>query len=224
MKKFEKIVLGTYLLFALTVVSCSDDCDSYPGNSAVDMGDFYVNPKNEIWFVDSVKTIYFKNSNGLIAPFTLVNYVINIEGFQTDLQMRYPTFKCGREGMDYCKLFYDRVQYSSEVAGIYYTITREVNVPKSYPENYSHKDLVNSPEIIKVSISRNSNFFMQLNQDTNVMLINQIKLIDSTCFDVYELSKVKTTNSELNINKVYYKKRLGLVGFVLSNGEIWEKL
>lgn len=223
MKAYEKLVIWVCLLFALTIVSCSEDCSSYPGNSAEDMGDFYVNPKNEIWFPDSVKTIFFINSNGLKAPFTLINYGRSIEGFQTDLQLRYPTFKCGREGMDYCKLFYDELQYSSEIAGIHFVVTREVNVPKSYPSNYSHKDLVNSPDIIKVSILKN-NFFIQLNQDTNDRHINQIKLIDSTNFDVYDLNKDKITNSSLSFDKVYYKQHIGIVGFVLSNGEIWERL
>jgi hypothetical protein len=223
MKASYKLVLVTFLLLAFIIISCSENCGDYPGNEGKDMGTYYVSLQNKVWFVDSIKTIYFINSNGLKAPFTIVHYGRKIEGFQTDLQMRYPKSKCGNEGRDYCKLFYDQVQYSSDVAGIYFTITREVNVPKTYPEDYTYNDLVNSPEIIKVSFSRNNYFNLVLNQDTISNYRPQIKLIDSTYYDVFELNKVQTSNEELYFNKVFYKKSKGILGFVLSNGEKWER-
>jgi hypothetical protein len=217
-------VLFCFIISILLYSSCSKEigCENTYGNGQ-QMGEFLLNNNNKPWFIKNLTdSMFFVNSNGLESYFAPYYFKLN-DYSKTNLQIRKKTEPCQREEYDNCIDYFDEIRYHSEFAGLNFFIIRGINFPINYPDTFNHSELVlASNEVIKIYIPGGNSYKLNINNDTILKQVSGVKLINKTLNNVYVLHNENTTNL-LFIDKIYYLKEIGIVGFIMNNGEIWER-
>lgn len=219
MRQYSRLPINLFLFLCLSIVwfSCQKSespCSGPQSNNDINLGKVKLNSSFRIWINPVVNSVTFKNSNGGTFVF-LVSKSLG-EKEQYYLTSGPESSTCGGLIQKYCDVEYDYVSYKSSDVPFDFNIYREI--PLDYGRFLQYKDSSQQAERLSFAIGINSFGFWV--SDTISSFSDSYRLLDS----VY--NKVCVCNNSdikkgLYPTKFILQKGRGLIGFELSNKEVW---
>lgn len=214
-----------FTLFSLAALICfgscrpigsegDDGCD--PGGShPEDVGNAYLDSGFRVWTNPPSQNVRFMNSNG--GEYTFSVNVQNGKMESEPLKVIPGQTVCDVDLELYAWVERDQITYSSPEVPFDFDLRRFMYFNND--EFVEHQDtLVDKKEYIIFLVgSSGSRHYLS---DTAGAYFDQYKLLDSVYNRVYVLEN-KNADQKLHLTKFFLQKESGLIGFELSNKEVW---
>lgn len=223
MKNIFVLLLTINSLFQISSCSINSGCEmNYPCNP-IDFGIYKPNDSTSYWVPKKIDSITLTNSNGF---FSALNFTIINENYQEEISYRSEPVsnECGTSlaCSDYC--FKNYLGWNLLIGDINtnikmyrmpkMSVTSGNNILRYKPkpsEIYTTGDLF----IAEIGYRTFSTDF------SDCIFLNSIILNKVEYNNVYVKTFSNKYAEPIYVNKVYFNKGLGLVGYELSNNEIW---
>jgi hypothetical protein len=217
----KNIIQLFFLLISIFVISsCSSDigCEINFPCSPINFGTFKTNDSTEYWIPQNLDSITITNNNGFSST---VNYVILNENYKAELNNRTePVSNSCRQTLscsDYYYLNFKGWKYVINDLNI------EIKVYRS-PKMSSIKSINSKPTASEI-YSKGDYMLASLYNGIFTTDFNDATFLNSIILNNVEYKNVFQKSFEgtypIYIRKVYFNKGLGLIGYELSNNEVW---
>jgi len=218
-KRFIVFVIGLTFL-GIHFSSCQGGgCEMMYPCTAINFGTYIPNDSTKNWLPTKIDSIKLINSNGYIS-----NLIFAIYENTTEREISYRNEPdggdCGRtqDCSDYYYLGRKGWQYASVDLGLNFMVFRMPSMSVTQTLHYkpSPSEVYSLGDILLAQIG--SNYFVTTY--TEGIFIQSLILNGIRFNSVYEIPYSKNA-SGIYPAKAYFSKNLGLIGYVLSNGEVW---
>jgi hypothetical protein len=220
-----KYFIYFFLLPIYFFFSCNDGggCDFSPVCVGASYGTYYTNDSTKYWLHDKIDSIKLYNSNGFETNinYNLLNNNLKLEF--TSRNENYSRGKCSGRTLSCQDYFYIKQtgwKYSSNDLNLNISVYRQpimsINNTLFYKPDSS--ELYSKGDMLVAEIGNRifSTYF------SDAIFFNTIDLKNIRFDSVYEVTNSTYYTNSLYAVKAYFKKDFGLVGYVLSNDEVWK--
>jgi hypothetical protein len=220
MKNTTLLYILTISIFEISSCSMGSGCEMNYPCTPINFGLYKPNDSTKYWLPQNIDSISITNSNGFNSK---INYSLINENYQNEISYRTEPVStpCGTS-MNCSDYYYQNLIGWNYLINDLNTNIKVYRMPEmsvtntlyykpSTSEIYAKGDFM----VVKIGYRTFTTDF------SDCLFLNSILMNNVEYKNVYEKTFTNRYGDPIFVNKVYFNKGLGLIGYQLSNNELW---